>query len=119
GVGLAGFGLMPRIVQMQRTLHGGDHVHFRVADGLALNREHWKLIVVLIVALAVDVMKPATLGFVIPGMSSEYDITKSTAGYLALSALTGTPVGSVVWGRLADVFGRRSAILLSAILFMG
>ena len=119
GVGLAGFGLMPRIEQMQRTLHGGDHVHFHVADGLALNREHWKLIVVLIVALAVDVMKPATLGFVIPGMSSEYDIAKSTAGYLALSALTGTTVGSVVWGRLADVFGRRSAILLSAILFMG
>ncbi len=119
GVLLAGYGLMPRIDQMQRTLSGGDHVHFHVADGLALNREHWKLIIVLIVALAVDVMKPATLGFVIPGMSSEYDITKSTAGYLALSALTGTTVGSVVWGRLADVFGRRSAILLSAILFMG
>jgi putative MFS transporter len=119
GVVLAGYGLMPRIDQMQRALSGSDHVHFHVADGLALNREHWKLIVVLIVALAVDVMKPATLGFVIPGMSSEYDITKSTAGYLALSALTGTTVGSIVWGRLADVFGRRSAILLSAILFMG
>jgi putative MFS transporter len=119
GVLLAAYGLMPRYEQMQRTLAGADHVHFHVADGLALNREHWKLIVVLIVALAVDVMKPATLGFVIPGMSSEYDISKSTAGYLALSALTGTTVGSVVWGRLADVFGRRSAILLSAILFMG
>lgn len=119
GVLLAAFGLMPRIEQMRRTLHGGDHVHFHVADGLPLNREHWKLIVVLIIALAVDVMKPATLGFVIPGMASEYDIAKSTAGYLALSALIGTTVGSIVWGRLADVFGRRSAILLSAILFMG
>jgi len=119
GVALAGYGLMPRIEQMRLTLHGGDHVHFHVADGIPLNREHWKLIIVLIVALAVDVMKPATLGFVIPGMSSEYDISKSTAGYLALSALTGTTVGSIVWGRLADVFGRRSAILLSAILFMG
>ncbi len=119
GVALAGYGLMPRIDQMKRTLSGGDHVHFHVADGLALNREHWKLITVLIISLAVDVMKPATLGFVIPGMASEYDIQKSTAGYLALSALTGTTVGSVIWGRLADVFGRRSAILLSAILFMG
>jgi len=43
----------------------------------------------------------------------------SRAGYLALSALIGTAVGSVVWGRLADVFGRRAAILLSALLFMG
>ncbi|MHB8447784.1 MAG: MFS transporter [Rudaea sp.] len=119
GVLLAGYGLMPRIEQMRLTLRGGARVHFHVADGLPLNREHWKLIIVLIVALAVDVMKPATLGFVIPGMASEYDIAKTTAGYLALSALTGTTVGSVVWGRLADVFGRRAAILLSAILFMG
>ena len=119
GVLLAGYGLMPRIEQMRLTLRGGERVHFHVADGLPLNREHWKLIVVLIVALAVDVMKPATLGFVIPGMASEYDIAKATAGYLALSALTGTTVGSVVWGRLADVFGRRAAILLSAIVFMG
>jgi MFS transporter, putative metabolite:H+ symporter len=119
GVLLAGYGLMPRMDQLRQAMHGGDHVHFHVADGLPLNREHWKLIIVLIIALAVDVMKPATLGFVIPGMSSEYDITKSTAGYLALSALTGTTVGSIVWGRLADLFGRRSAILLSALLFMG
>src|SRR6185437_4625911 len=40
-------------------------------------------------------------------------------GWLALSALIGTAVGSVAWGRLADVFGRRAAILLSALLFMG
>ncbi|HEX6833559.1 MAG TPA: MFS transporter, partial [Rudaea sp.] len=118
GALLAGFGLMPRIEQMRKALHG-DHPHFHVADAVPLNAEHWKLIIVLIVALAVDVMKPATLGFVIPGMSDEYDITRSTAGYLALSALTGTTVGSIVWGRLSDLFGRRSAILLSALLFMG
>lgn len=119
GVVLAGYGLMPRIEQMRRTLHAGDHVHFHVADRLPLTPAHWKLVAVLIVALAVDVMKPATLGFVIPGISSEYAIAESSAGYLALSALCGTTIGSVVWGRLADVFGRRSAILLSAILFMG
>lgn len=118
GVALAAYGLLPRIDQMRRALHA-SLPPFHVADGVALNAEHWKLIVVLIVALAVDVMKPATLGFVMPGMSVEYGIATSTAGYLALSALVGTTVGSVVWGRLADVFGRRSTILISAILFMG
>src|SRR5690606_28014775 len=38
---------------------------------------------------------------------------------LALVALVGTAIGSVVWGRLADVYGRRAAILLSALMFMG
>src|SRR3546814_7649490 len=77
------------------------------------------LVVVLVVALAVDVMKPATLGFVMPCMSLEYSISTPTASVLALLALIGTTVGSIVWGRLADVFGRRAGILLSALMFIG
>src|SRR3546814_60329 len=124
GVVLAGFGLMPRLAMMRGSLHGGGHLsgrhqHFHVADGVPLNREHWKLVVVLVVALAVDVMKPATLGFVMPGMSLEYSISTPTASVLALVALIGTTVGSIVWGRLADVFGRRAGILLSALMFIG
>jgi putative MFS transporter len=120
GLVLSMYGLMPRIEQMRQTAQGARDPHyFHVADGVPLNREHWTLVVVLIVALAVDVMKPATLGFVVPGMSAEYDITKSRASLLALFALTGTTVGSVVWGRMADLFGRRAAILLSALMFMG
>ncbi|AKJ27210.1 MFS transporter [Caldimonas brevitalea] len=93
--------------------------HFHLADGVPLNREHWKLVVVLVVTLAIDVMKPATLGFVIPGLSREYELPRSQAGLLALFALTGTTVGSVVWGRIADRMGRRAAILLSALMFIG
>ncbi|RZI77083.1 MAG: MFS transporter [Variovorax sp.] len=119
GVLLAGYGLMPRIAQMNKSLHGDSHLQFHIADGVPLNAEHWKLVIVLVIALAVDVLKPATLGFVMPGMTKEYAITKETAGVLALVALTGTTVGSVVWGRLADVFGRRAAILLSALMFIG
>ena len=125
GLLLATFGLMPRLEQMRQTLHG-DRQHlpsgyrsFHIADGVPLNGEHWKLVAVLVVALAIDVMKPATLGFVVPGMSAEYQISKPTASLLALVALIGTTVGSIVWGRMADTFGRRAAILLSALMFMG
>ena len=119
GVLLAGYGLMPRIEQVRLTTSGGERLRFHVADGVPLNREHWKLVAVLAVALTIDVMKPASIAFVMPGMASEYGIGMSMAGYLALSALVGSAVGSVTWGRLADVFGRRAAILLSALLFMG
>jgi putative MFS transporter len=120
GVLLATFGLMPRLAQMRATLHGdANHLHFHVADGVPLNRAHWTLVVVLAVALVIDVMKPATLGFVVPGMSAEYAITKPTASLLALVALIGTTVGSVLWGWMADAFGRRAGILLSALMFIG
>ena len=120
GLVLSAYGLMPRIEQMRQTLQDArDHAYFRIADGVPLNAEHWTLVAVLVVALAVDVMKPATLGFVMPGMTAEYAINKQTCALLALVALTGTAIGSIVWGRLGDVFGRRAAILLSALMFMG
>lgn len=119
GLLLSAYGLMPRLEQMRQNLHGGTQLQFHIADGVPLNFEHWKLVVVLVIALIVDVMKPATLGFVMPGVTSEYEISKQTAGWLPLVALTGTTVGSIVWGRIADSFGRRAAILLSALMFIG
>jgi putative MFS transporter len=123
GLALSAYGMLPRLAGLRGTrdtnAHLRRHEYFHVADGVPLNIEHWKLVAVLVVALAVDVMKPATLGFVVPGMSSEYGISKPTASLLALVALTGTTVGSIVWGRVADVFGRRAAILLGALMFIG
>ena len=115
GLALSCLGLMPR----QPAAAGSAPPAFHVADGVALNRAHWTLVLVLTVTLAIDVMKPATLGFVMPGMSAEYAIGTTRASVLALFALTGTTVGSVLWGRLADRFGRRAAILLSALMFIG
>lgn len=117
GLAMAAYGLTPRLA----TLRAGNHgtIHFHVADHLPLSGEHWKLVIVLMIAVAVDVMKPATLGFVMPGMTEEYGIDRSTAGVLALVALTGTTVGSVIWGRAADLIGRRATILLSALMFIG
>lgn len=117
GLLLAWYGLMPRFAQMRAGHH--ESFHFHAVDHMPLNQQHWTLIIALFVAVAVDVMKPATLGFVMPGMTLEYAISSSEAGTLALVALTGTALGSILWGRLADAMGRRSAILLSALMFIG
>jgi putative MFS transporter len=77
------------------------------------------LLFVLGVALVIDVMKPATLGFVIPGMVAEYGIPASSSGWLLVCALTGTTIGSVFWGVMADRIGRRAAILLASLMFIG
>jgi len=120
GLAFSAFGLMPRLDQLRLATTANAHkLYFHMADRVPLRREHWTLVFVMAVALAVDVMKPATLGFVIPGMTHEYGISRQTGALLALVALTGTTVGSVLWGRMGDVIGRRAAILLSALMFIG
>jgi putative MFS transporter len=118
GIVLAGYGLLPK------DAFAKDHPHHALAtiappEDAPLTRAHWTLMVVLGVALIIDIMKPASLGFVTPGMRLEYDIGKSTVSLLPLSALVGTAVGSFVWGALADVYGRRASILLSSVMFIG
>ncbi len=88
-------------------------------DDAPLLRAHWSMAALLALALIIDVMKPATLGFVTPGMRTEYGIGRETVAWLPFAALTGTVVGSFVWGALADIYGRRASILLSAVMFIG
>src|SRR5262249_1695346 len=97
----------------------GESFHFQAMDSARLTAQHWGLLFVLGVALIVDTMKPATLGFVVPGTKSEYGITTAAVAFLPLVALTGTTIGSLLWGVLADRVGRRAAILLASILFIG
>jgi putative MFS transporter len=52
-------------------------------------------------------------------MISEYGVPKATASLVPFFALTGTVIGSVVWGIIADIYGRKASILLSAVMFVG
>src|ERR1700686_5283606 len=113
-IAAAGYGLLP-------VRRRGVGVYHEIAppEDAPLMAAHWKLMGVLAVALIIDIMKPASLGFVTPGMQVEYGIGKGTVALLPLSALIGTAVGSFVWGALADLYGRRASILLSSGMFVG
>jgi MFS transporter, putative metabolite:H+ symporter len=78
-----------------------------------------RLIGLLTFALLVDQMKPATLAFIEPGMADEYHLTTSQVAWFPTVALTGTVVGSLLWGLAADRIGRRATILISSLLFFG
>ena len=118
GFALATWGLLPRR-SVADTRHAGVRYQFRTMDDAALTPTHWGLMLVLAIALVIDTMKPATLGFVLPGMSAEYGFPPSRGAWLLLCALSGTTIGSVFWGIMADRIGRRAAILLAALMFIG
>ncbi len=118
GMGLTAYGLMPARDQSAHRQQASG-LHFQAMDAAHLTPLHWGMMFVLGVALVIDVMKPATLGFVIPGMKGEYSLKGTQVAWLPLIALSGTTLGSLLWGALADRIGRRAAILLASVLFMG
>ncbi|MDB5430039.1 MAG: major facilitator superfamily 1 [Caulobacter sp.] len=115
GIALTAYGLLPSAA----IRHNDPHLKMSPSEEAPLTSAHWQLMAVLVVALVVDVMKPASLGFVVPGMRAEYGVSKAFVAWLPFTALLGTFVGSIVWGVLADIYGRRASILLSAIMFVG
>jgi putative MFS transporter len=117
GVAIAAYGLLPRNISKQ--LAASQEIVVTPPEDAPLSRAHWTLMSVLVIALIIDVMKPASLGFTIPGMVSEYGVAKSTASLVPFFALVGTVIGSIVWGVIADVYGRKASILLSAVMFVG
>jgi MFS transporter, putative metabolite:H+ symporter len=117
GIGIAAYGLLPTNIAGQ--LAASQDIVVSPPEDAPLGRAHWMLMSVLVIALIIDIMKPATLGFTLPGMMAEYQVTKATASSFPFSALTGTVAGSIIWGVLADIYGRKATILLSAVMFVG
>ena len=117
GVGLAAWGLLPKNVAAQ--VAASRHISVAAPEDAPLTRAHWKLMAVLVIALVIDVMKPASLGFVMPGLKEEYAVTAARGAALPFAALSGTVVGSVFWGLMADIYGRKATIMLSAVMFVG
>ena len=117
GVLVAAYGLLPPKVTDHVT--AASRIAVAAPEDLKLGGAHWGLMAVLVVALVIDVMKPASLGFTVPGMIKEYGVTKQQASLVPFFALIGTTCGSVLWGVLADIYGRKAAILLSAVVFVG
>jgi putative MFS transporter len=117
GVAIAAYGLLPRNVA--GILSQSQEIVVSPPEDAPLSPAHWTLMAVLVIALVIDIMKPASLGFTIPGMVKEYQVTKASASLVPFFALVGTVVGSVLWGVIADVYGRKASILLSAVMFVG
>src|SRR5436309_6181481 len=117
GVGFAGYGLLPRPAEDAPRAPMFDLI--APLENAPLTGAHWRVAALLTLALVIDIMKPASLGFVTPGMRMEYRVSADTVAWLPFAALAGTVVGSCVWGVLADIYGRRASIVLSSVMFVG
>lgn len=123
GLAAALYGLVPG--NSGRIKDKAAHIRVRALDDARLRPQHVAMLVVISVAIVIDVMKPAALSFVAPGMAREYGLKAATnphghipVALLPLTGITGTVLGSWLWGWLADRIGRRSSILYAGLLFV-
>ncbi|WP_262408046.1 MFS transporter [Sphingopyxis sp. OPL5] len=117
GIAVAAYGLLPRNLSQQ--IAASSRIAVSAPEDAPLSWAHWRLMGVLVIALVIDIMKPASLGFTIPGMIDEYGVPRATVSLVPFVALVGTVLGSFVWGWVADIYGRKASILLSAVMFVG
>lgn len=124
-VGLAAtvWGVIPR--DHSHILESDVHIRVRALDEVPINSAHVILMLVMAAAVTIDVMKPATLSFVLPGMTREYGLKSPLhpsgtvpAALLPLAGIVGTVLGSFLWGWMGDRLGRRPAILIAAMTFI-
>jgi MFS transporter, putative metabolite:H+ symporter len=123
GLPTALYGLLPRASGQIRQR--AQRISVRALDDAPLRARHVALLLIISVAVIIDVMKPATLSFVSPGMAAEYGLRSATTphghvpvAWLPLAGIGGTVLGSLAWGWLADRIGRRSSILFAGLLFV-
>lgn len=121
GLAVTAYGLIPVGAHRDRVAN----LRVRALDDAPINRVHVVLLLVMAAAITIDVMKPTTLAFVVPGVAKEYGLKTATnpggglpAALLPLAGITGTVIGSLIWGWLGDRIGRKAAILLAGVFFV-
>ena len=122
GVAACLFGLMPSLSRVQPEI---ARIRVKALDDVKLSRAHVALLLVMAAAITIDVMKPVSLSFALPGMATEYGLKSPSnpsgsvpIAWLPFVGVTGTVIGSFLWGWLGDRVGRRASILLAAVIFI-
>jgi putative MFS transporter len=124
GLAATAYGLFPRLSEVSRGYV--SRIKVRALDDAPIKASHVGLLLVMAAAITIDVMKPTTLAFIAPGAAEEYglksqlnpDASGLPIALYPLSGISGTVVGSFLWGWLGDKIGRRASILLAAIIFI-
>ncbi|MCA1594917.1 MAG: MFS transporter, partial [Chloroflexi bacterium] len=122
GLPLSFYGMVPKKPPADEAR---TRVQVRTMDDVPLRGAHVALLIVISIAVVIDTLKPATLSLVMPGMIKEYGMrgpgnphAAVPVALLAFCGISGTMIGSFIWGWLGDAIGRRASILLAAETFI-
>lgn len=76
-----------------------------------------KLLLVIGTAWLFDAMDVALLSFIMPLIKTEWNLTPAQVGYVSSVTSLGMVFGSLLFGYLADKFGRKNVMIVTLIVF--
>ncbi|KRF67828.1 MFS transporter [Bacillus sp. Soil768D1] len=86
-------------------------------DEQKFNRFHLQILLCCIFIIICDGYDMFMLGTILPSLMSEWKITAVEAGLFSSYALFGMMIGALVFGPIADKFGRKKVILICTVIF--
>ena len=89
----------------------------RMADDAPFTRFHWTVLIWCALAIVFDGYDLAVVGIALPSIMKDMGVDATQAGFMASSALFGMMFGNIVFGGLADRFGRKLSISICIIIF--
>jgi len=89
-----------------------------VIEQIGVGRFQWRLLFVNGLTWAADAMEVLIAGFVLPGVIAAFALqnSRSQQTLFLSAAFAGMFLGALVWGAVADRFGRRNVFLLTVLL---
>lgn len=89
----------------------------RVADDAKFNRFHLTVLLWCAAVIVFDGYDLAVVGVALPLIMKDMGVDATQAGFMASSALFGMMFGNIVFGGLADRYGRKLSISICIVIF--
>ncbi|WP_071058078.1 MFS transporter [Pelistega sp. MC2] len=86
-------------------------------DGRSISRFQWKIIAICFCIVLLDGFDIAIVAYIAPLLKTELSLGSQHLSYLFMSGVLGLMLGSMIFGSLADKFGRKSVLLVSMLLY--
>ncbi|WP_250518746.1 MFS transporter [Caballeronia sp. ATUFL_M1_KS5A] len=77
----------------------------------------WTILVLCFLIVSIDGLDTAAMGYIAPSLIAEWHVSKAALAPVMSAALLGLAFGALTAGPLADRFGRKKVIVISALLF--
>jgi MFS transporter, AAHS family, 4-hydroxybenzoate transporter len=87
-------------------------------NGRKMSRNQWLLLILCFLIVATDGMDVAIMGFLAPGITKEWGISRAAFGAVMSAAPIGLAIGALLVGPLSDRYGRKK-LLMTAVGWFG